>query len=99
MDGKAQPAAAYITAMETPLDHAHDEATPWPMLMPVAGRSLATGIVGRQTVAAQKEGPSEPSEQWADPKEGLWRGDGRSASWTLSENEQLGCSCPPTGPL
>ncbi len=28
MDGEAQPAAAHISAMDTPLDHAQDEAMP-----------------------------------------------------------------------
>ncbi len=28
MDGVAQPAAAQISVMDTPLDHAHDEAMP-----------------------------------------------------------------------
>ncbi len=28
MDGKVQPAAAHISAMDTPLDHAQDEAMP-----------------------------------------------------------------------
>ncbi len=37
------------------------------MLTLVAVRSSVTGIIGQQTVAAQKEAPSETSEQWADP--------------------------------
>ncbi len=28
MDGEAQPAATQISVMDTPLDHAHDEAMP-----------------------------------------------------------------------